>query len=83
MLERVCALNQFYTKAHPPPAFIVSDKQYILKTDIHEPSYNKQLCTFTRQEQELIKLKLRLTWNSCVNFSHTATINNTSNSFTS
>jgi hypothetical protein len=56
----------------------LSNKNNSLSSFIHEPRFIKQICTFTRKEQDLIKQILRLSWNSNVTFSHTATINNTS-----
>ena len=46
---------------------------------LHEPRFTKQICTFTKKEQDILKKKLKLAWNSSVIFSHTATINNISN----
>ena len=56
-----------------------SDNKQRKKTSIIEPSFTKCLTTFPKHEQSLLKDTFELLSTSSINFSHKATINNTSN----
>ncbi len=58
-----------------PKEMIVGSKLVIDQSE----NIKISVVSFTKKEQDILKKKLKLAWNSSVIFSHTATINNTSN----
>jgi hypothetical protein len=71
MLHACKTLKQFVEK--------ISDNKQRKKTSLIEPSFTKFLTSFPKHEQSLLKDTFELLSTSSINFSHKATINNTSN----